>query len=184
VKFIVITFAFLGWSFYEMSGGSEFEPAKAHLMNIKVDPLKPAAIESGVLADADTGAKAPEVTRVSLNLTSVNDVLTEGGVRTADLPQQSAAAALDTDTATQGETVVILPSLIAGATPEANSQAVQATQEQVVTASFETAADIRSVTANRVNVRGGPGTDFSIVGKLTRGVEVEGWLADFLLSNG
>ena len=62
--------------------------------------------------------------------------------------------------------------------------------------------DIRTVSGNRVNVRGGPGTDFNIVGKLVRGDAVEiiedngngwvlmrsvetgaqGWLADFLLN--
>ena len=68
----------------------------------------------------------------------------------------------------------------------------------------QTSTDIRQVSGNRVNVRGGPGTDFGIVGKLVRGdaVEIiedngdgwvlmrpvdggaEGWMADFLLTSG
>ena len=63
---------------------------------------------------------------------------------------------------------------------------------------------MRSVTGRSVNVRGGPGTDFSVVSRMTRGDQVEvlqdpgngwvqmrpvgggttGWMADFLLSNG
>jgi uncharacterized protein YgiM (DUF1202 family) len=66
----------------------------------------------------------------------------------------------------------------------------------------EVGLDIRTVSGNRVNVRGGPSTNFSVVSKLIRGdaVEIledngngwvkmrsvltgeEGWMADFLLS--
>ena len=65
-------------------------------------------------------------------------------------------------------------------------------------------SDIRVVSGNRVNVRGGPGTNFGVVGKLGAGDTVEviedngagwvrfrsvngqetGWMADFLLSSG
>ena len=64
--------------------------------------------------------------------------------------------------------------------------------------------DIRVVSGNRVNVRGGPGTGFDVVNRLVRGEEVEiiedngdgwvkmrpvsggkeGWMADFLLASG
>ena len=30
-KFILVTFGFLTWGFYEMSGGADFEPASARL---------------------------------------------------------------------------------------------------------------------------------------------------------
>ncbi|MEO1555213.1 MAG: SH3 domain-containing protein, partial [Pseudomonadota bacterium] len=62
----------------------------------------------------------------------------------------------------------------------------------------------RSVSGNSVNVRGGPGTNFSVVNRMVRGDKVEilqdpgqgwvqlrpvgggpvGWMADFLLSDG
>ncbi|WP_432689376.1 SH3 domain-containing protein [Pseudooceanicola sp. C21-150M6] len=62
--------------------------------------------------------------------------------------------------------------------------------------------DIREVTGNRVNMRNGPGTNYAIVDRLTRGQEVEvlsepgngwlelrvndtgqvGWMADFLVT--
>jgi uncharacterized protein YgiM (DUF1202 family) len=66
----------------------------------------------------------------------------------------------------------------------------------------EPAADMRKVTAARVNMRQGPGQNFSVVAKLNNGDEVEilqdpgdgwvklkvmdsgriGWMADFLLT--
>jgi len=65
-------------------------------------------------------------------------------------------------------------------------------------------SDVRKVSGNRVNVRGGPGTDYNVVSRLVRGdaVEIiedngdgwvlmrpvdggeEGWMADFLLTAG
>ena len=72
---------------------------------------------------------------------------------------------------------------------------------EVITSS--SAQDVRIVSGDRVNVRGGPSTDYEVVGRRTRGVEVEvlddngggwiemrsldgvtfGWMADFLLSD-
>ena len=86
---------------------------------------------------------------------------------------------------------VVVPSLINS--NDSNATYVSTTQ-----------ADIRKVNGTRVNVRGGPGTDFGVVGKLAKGDAVEvvedngagwvrfrsvdgaesGWMADFLLSNG
>ena len=101
---------------------------------------------------------------------------------------------------------IILPSLIAQPEQEPEQKPEQKFEEILVetpsTANAE--LDIRAVTSNRVNVRGGPGTNFDIVGKLVRGAEVEilsdagtgwvemrsldgqtiGWMADFLLSDG
>ena len=70
---------------------------------------------------------------------------------------------------------------------------------EVITSSF--AQDVRIVSGDRTNVRGGLSTDYKVVGRLTRGVEVEvlddngdgwiemrsldgvtfGWMAEFLL---
>ncbi|MEP4197977.1 MAG: SH3 domain-containing protein [Aliishimia sp.] len=194
-RFIVMTFAFLGWAFFEMSGGTDFEPASARLTNIKADPLKPAAptelASASKLDDLDT-----QVTRVSLNLTSVEDVLSGKTVRPARLPQQAEATTVSLEIAApeQGESVSIIPSLVTGADTSNVIQAAAVVQETTFT-------DIREVTGNRVNVRGGPSTSFGVVNRLVRGDEVEiledtgngwvrlrpidggeeGWMADFLL---
>lgn len=202
-RFILLTFAFLGWAFYEMSGGSSFEPARPAMADAETDPLKVAEATPDV-----------EVTRVSLNLTSVGDALKANDRRTVlnaqpakvvAKPAQPAAAAVepavfDSDVM---ESAVIIPSLVVGAQP-APKQATTAPAPVISRASSSTAADIRQVSGNRVNVRGGPGKNHSVVGRLTRGAQVEiledagngwvrlqsldgraeGWMADFLLTKG
>lgn len=216
-KFILLTFGFLGWAFYEMSGGADFEPASERMAR-----LNPAN-ETEVVADASPAdapdqpviAEAPstfidtdpplndEVTRVSLNLTSLQDVLSETDVNEpvaegiAQDDQRDLGVPVNVGvTLSSADTPAIIPSLIAPATGNATEQTAS-----LVTSS---ANDVRTVSANRVNVRGGPGTDFGVVSKLTRGdaVEVlqdngdgwvkmrsldggpEGWMADFLLAGG
>ena len=78
----------------------------------------------------------------------------------------------------------------------------QATLRAQAEAAARAAMDIRYVTGNVVNMRGGPGTEFGKVAKLTEGTEVavledsgdgwimlrvmdtgeEGWMADWLVS--
>lgn len=215
-RFIVLTFAFLGWAFYEMSGGSEFVPAKAHLADVKTDPLKDTEQAQPVAANVSTSGTAaepvtPEVTRVSLNLSSTQDVLNGTAVAPSQrLPQQATPAVLRTDDAAtlpepqQGESVSIIPSLVAGADAVTQPQADDATAPATAAVVSSVGGDLRTVKGNRVNMRGGPGTNHSVVGKLVRGDEVEiledlgngwvrlraiesgeeGWMADFLLTSG
>ncbi len=197
-RLIICTFAFLGWAFYEMSGGADFEPASARLTNVKENPLMPVVSTAG--AEPVAARVGTQVTRVSLNLTSVEDVLSGNDRRTRVLPQQqSETAATEIAPARQGESVAIIPSLVNGA-DASNVVEVAA----VATPAPATLSDFRSVTGNRVNVRGGPSTAFGVVGRLVRGDEVEvledtgdgwirfraldsettGWVADFLLTSG
>jgi uncharacterized protein YgiM (DUF1202 family) len=75
-------------------------------------------------------------------------------------------------------------------------------QPTAAAAQAQGARDLRNVSASRVNMRQGPGTDFNVVAKLTLGTEVEvlrdqgdgwvklrvvdsgrvGWMADHLLT--
>lgn len=187
IRFILITFAFLGWSFYEMSGGSEFDPSKARLTNVKEDPLKPVQV-----AQLPKSEPKADVTRVSLNLTSVNDVLGTKA-KPASKPVVTRVKAVEPE----AEPTIILPSLIA----DVDTPAVQPQPEPTETVLI---TDVRVVSGSRVNVRGGPGTSFQVVNKLVQGDEVEiledngsgwvllrpvsggptGWMADFLLSEG
>ncbi|WP_370400139.1 SH3 domain-containing protein [Sulfitobacter sp. JB4-11] len=219
-KFILLTFGFLGWAFYEMSGGADFVPASALTPSVDEtvlavvsaeEPATPAETEEEPIEDVKTSfvdtdpplsEPSNEVTRVALNLTSLTEVVDQ-----ADAVTDTATA---TDTATEDEdfgvpvnpgysvssadTPAIIPSLIVGADEPA--------EETVTLSAIED--DIRTVSGNRVNVRGGPGTDFGIVSRLVRGDavevlqddgngwvrmrpvdgDVEGWMADFLLTSG
>lgn len=188
--FILLTFGFLGFAFYEMSGGSDFEPSTARLdasisqeieveqvAQIVTEPPAPLAIENTeLLTEIES---TPSVTRVALNLTTISDA-------EETVPAETPVNALIIDSSDTPQ--IILPSMIATTTTSSDS--------------FD--SDVRIVSGNRVNVRGGPSTNYGVVNKLTRGAEVriledngggwvrmqpldggeEGWMADFLLTSG
>ena len=190
--FILLTFGFLGFAFYEMSGGADFEPASARVAaaapevaeaqqaETVVAPVAPATpVDTAAITKIDTSAS---VTRVSMDLTNVNAAVEEA-VQQAQ--NGSTAQIIDSSETPQ----IILPSLIA-TTNNSNTDT--------------SGGDVRIVSGNRVNVRGGPSTDYGIVSKLARGDEVRiledngdgwvrmqpvdggeaGWMADFLLTSG
>lgn len=191
--FIILTFGFLAFAFYELSGGSEFQPASARLAaqapeveeEVVVATPTPEATETTEVVSTAAITKidsTPSVTRVSLNLTNVTEAAEQTETTT------TTATIIDSTETPQ----IILPSLIA---PD------QPTTTDVAAVSD---SDIRTVSGNRVNVRGGPSTDYGIVSKLTRGETVKiledngdgwvrmqpldggeaGWMADFLLTSG
>ena len=228
-RFIFLTFGFMGWAFYEMSGGADFVPAGPQMAS--AEAAEAALIASAppssnlVTATAANAARKAEspitpfaertpardatATRVALNLTTLSDLpqANDGMVQKAvatpadragakvvkakavSAPAPKVEKAAYTTTSANAPTVI--PSLIDGA--DSGATFVSTTQ-----------ADIREVNGTRVNVRGGPGTNFGVVGKLGKGDAVEviedngagwvrfrsvdgsesGWMADFLLSNG
>lgn len=189
--FILLTFGFLGFAFYEMSGGADFEPASARMAEAtpetvapqtttaEAEPVEPVSIVNAAsITKIDSSAS---VTRVSLDLTNVGDA---AQAATPQDEPRSTAQIIDSSDTPQ----IILPSLIA--TTNTGATALR--------------DDVRIVSGNRVNVRGGPSTDYGIVSKLGRGDEVRvledngdgwvrmqpvdggeaGWMADFLLTSG
>lgn len=183
--FILLTFGFLGFAFYQLSGGSEFEPASARIIDNaagtdqiaqaeKVVPTPPAAASTASITKIES---KPSVTRVALNLTNISDAPQEAAAEVVPVAQ-----IIDSMETPQ----IILPSLIA------------------TTNEIDTSGDVRIVSGNRVNVRGGPSTNYGVVSKLIRGDEVRiledngdgwvrmqpvdggeaGWMADFLLTAG
>lgn len=189
--FILLTFGFLGFAFYEMSGGADFEPASARLA--QAEPLREAPVAAAREPAADVSIAAAtitkidstsDVTRVALNLTDVSAAAAQPAAPIVTAPV-TPARIIDSSQTPQ----VILPSLIA-TTP--------------TTSADPATGDIRTVSGNRVNVRGGPSTNYDVVSRLTRGEEVEvledngngwvrmrpleggnvGWMADFLLNEG
>lgn len=208
-KFILISFGFLAFAFYELSGGADFDGEELRLSRVDVTPItddNATKVETVFAAEPALGDEVL-VTRASFNLvstdkidvTNVQEVSVENIQTEASEVTETTNASLAVDPLEEENTsVIILPSLIAQ--PE-----TQVDETEVVTqTTANTGLDIRSVTANRVNVRGGPGTQYDIVGKLIRGAEVEilsdtgtgwvemrsvggqsiGWMADFLLSDG
>lgn len=216
-RFILLSFGFLGWAFYELSGGDEFESASARVARLapapevtvsQVDEAAPK--ETVTLAAAETvidtdPPESGEVSRVSLNLTTLQDAQEEVAETAAEVAgsptivDPETGVAVNTGlTLASADTPAIIPSLIAP-----NNTSAATVQTASLQGNANGSADIRTVSGNRVNVRGGPGTDFGIVGKLVRGDAVEilqddgngwvlmrsvetgdqGWLADFLLNS-
>lgn len=211
LRLMLVTFVFLAWGFYELSGGADFDPDQARLDTRMPAPLKQAAAEAGPPA-ADR-AEDVAVTRVSLNLNSVEDVLNgpDNSAETARLPgRRTEPAVLD---AQQPDDIEIIPSLIENAAAEPQPDEIppssvnSATVEDdtsVIRSGIDAQADLRVVTGTRVNVRGGPGTNYGVIGTLVQGDRVEvlddsgsgwlrlraadggtmGWMAASLLSDG
>ncbi|WP_407494982.1 SH3 domain-containing protein [Pseudooceanicola sp. MF1-13] len=188
-KFIFLTFIFLAWAFYEMSGGQDFEPM---VPTAEAEPAKKDAIQVSTRSeDAATDttpviapkATQPAVTRVAFSQPNFD-------LRT---PNEEELAAVDPAVLASFGNVVGREQEAPGAAPA--SGAIEVAVDNV-------GPDMRSVTGNRVNMRNGPGTNYSIVGRLARGDEVEvlsdpgngwlklrvsesgriGWMADFLLT--
>ena len=228
-RFIFLTFGFMGWAFYEMSGGADFVPAGSQTASAEaaeaalIASANPSSnLVTATAANAARKAESPitpfaertpardaTATRVALNLTTLSDLpqANDGMVQKAvatpadragakvvkakavSAPAPKVEKAAYTTTSANAPTVI--PSLIDGA--DSGATFVSTTQ-----------ADIREVNGTRVNVRGGPGTNFGVVGKLGKGDAVEviedngagwvrfrsvdgsesGWMADFLLNNG
>lgn len=187
-RFILLTFAFLGWAFYEMSGGAEFEPVE------KAEIAPEPKVETVALAAAPT-PKAPEPKTVEpkfevtlASLKQPEPKPTPAGKPRVDVEKVRAVAAPGTSMWEK-----------TSADPSAEDLAK-------LTKELEIQKDVRQVTGNRVNMRQGPGKKYNVVARLTRGQEVEilqdpgngwvklkvietnriGWMAEFLLtaSNG
>jgi len=210
-RFILVSFGFLGWSFYEMSGGSDFDPINTRMARLDTASPTPFDQSSGDVAQIIL-ASAPSVvvdnnpplneavTRVSLNLTTLQEALDQSGSSASATPvantvDPTAVPVNVAITTASADTPAIIPSLII----QDDAGAATASPAALVS---EIGLDIRTVSGNRVNVRGGPSTNFSVVSKLVRGdaVEIledngngwvkmrsvltgeEGWMADFLLS--
>jgi hypothetical protein len=195
-KFILIAFGFLGLSFYELSGGADFDPEALRLSRVEAGPIKQ-GLPKIAQATADKGQANAAVTAVDLAVSEkVKEVVSapQQSIPEQSEPVEVTQAAFTPLTTEEPAGSIILPSLIvpsqtAVSAPEPTTQLVQ---------------EVRFVSGNRVNVRGGPGTNFDVVGSLTRGSEVVvlaengegwvemqsldgatiGWMADFLLEKG
>ncbi|MEW2912495.1 SH3 domain-containing protein [Leisingera sp. JC11] len=187
-RFIFVSFAFLGWGFYELSGGADFEPPK------RPEPV----------AEAKPAAAAPGPERITTAALSAQPVLTRRSetvppARPAadpNLRQRVAAQHLasasgvlaSTQTAFSAEpeaATLQLASLEGGLAAVSATPVALAAEETAAPASPapETYVDRRRIRASRVNMRQGPGTNYPVIARLLGGDEVivfedsgTGWL--------
>lgn len=175
-KYILIAFAVMAMAFYELSGGAEFEPGNNSLVIFaEPKPVQDKAPETpAIVARGDTGVVA--LTDIAPARALIEPVATNA-------VESLTPVSLETD-------VTLDP-----------TQQTEVAVVQVAPATDPT-PDLRFVDGDRVNVRGGPGTSYAVVGKLVRNdmVEIladegngwlhlrdtatgnEGWIADWLVT--
>jgi len=188
-RFILLTFAFLGLAFYQLSGGSEYAPV-AH--SLQAQAVKTHAIaapaadaaqnQSNAPADvadasAPTAIPAPDVVRVSASADdAVLPEVIEQPSRLARVAAIDAAIAeimQDTSPVTADESD----------TPRHNDVFSLETYAEAIqngtlvvgadgTAQLPDARDIRQVSGTVVNMRAGPGQSYESLGKLNRGTQI------------
>ena len=171
---MLFTFAALAVAFYELSGGSDFEPpaprgAEQNALRARVAQEEIELQSRSAQATEVVLTTEEELAPALVGVATLEDV--------ADAAEESAQEAIE---AAVTESVAALLEEEADAAP----------------------ADLRVVTGDRVNMRAGPSTEFGVITQLVRGQEAEvlqdpgtgwveirvsgsgevGWMADWLMA--
>lgn len=187
-RLILLTFAALGWTFYVMSGGPDFEPrgqraAKPERVASTPKPAtKPVATAPVDQLVTRTALAQSQAIRAAATPPPAEPALTE--TETKALLSQVAAGLQANPSLFDDEGVTLtLASLeqgLASIQQVATDAETEALETPVVA---EPVKDIREVSGTRVNMRDGPGTIYPIIGKASIGQKVEvlsdsgtGWL--------
>lgn len=197
-RFVFLSFLFMGWAFYELSGGADFEPRGVRppkperhattdrsFSNRKpfVKPtsgLRPIEVTSLVAKPAIARRKPIQPVQAVAEpeiVTAAESAARLDQVRTS--LSQGLTMFSESDPARQPLTLVSLEQGVAGiqvVAPADDQTDLDTGVDQVtdpVAIWTVPAADIREVTGTRVNMRDGPGTIYPILARLTIGQEVE-----------
>ena len=188
-RFILVSFAFLAVAFYQMSGGADFEPRVETVplaTSIKVTETQTLS-KSGQVQAASLIAR-PAVTSILTARVAKPTPVTfvqpgKPVVETAVARVQDTPVVPDSHPFAQTLVLASLEQGLAGLTTSAPLPAPTPDPAAVVVAPVVVPADIRKITATRVNMRDGPGTTYPVLTRLTLGHEVEildtpgnGWL--------
>ncbi|WP_282062585.1 SH3 domain-containing protein [Roseobacter litoralis] len=185
-RFILLSFVVLGLGFYELSGGSDFDPEAARLNVIEARQDRDVARKDAlpgpvyVAAPASPAPKADDtVTRANLNLVSFASVVAEPEAPEVTAPIAAPRAAdRDTDPEITVERLAAAhdePLSLAALSPPQERPSNVFAGSSIVAASTDTSVEktLRSVKGSRVNMRSGPGTQYDVVAQLTQSAEVE-----------
>ncbi len=155
-KFILCSFLFLGWGFYELSGGADFAapPEKARVAKqlATYDVPEDSTQTAPTLVAAAPSIATPEID-VEVEAQPAAPITQEDVILASSSRPQARSTESEAEAGT-GETF----------TPTV-APAVEVEETHT--------ADLRSVSGNRVNMRGGPSTDFEVLAKLVRGDQVQ-----------
>lgn len=181
-RYILITFALLGFAGYEMSGGADFKPRPRPVVEVAEAPAPPVTLNVPTTAATLVATQAikprtaaepareplPQVRARLSDGIQIFRASNDAQVRMASLQEIASSASFDA------------PAQDSAAAPVAPAP-VQAEAE--VRPALDANADLRSISATRVNLRSGPGIDTEILARLQRGQQVQvldsdgsGWL--------
>lgn len=186
-RIIILTFAFLGWSFYTISGGADYHPREG---SRQAEALKQREAQQLRVAENREMAPAPQPAAINLpdvvTRKTVDTIATVAASKpqTQGLPEparQTAGAEDQEDLASANVRVASLTLSEPAAFAQAAGFApISDAEEQVMQ---EEMRDLRRITGTSVNMRAGPGTRYGILTRVTRDTEVEvlesfdnGWL--------
>ncbi|MFW2544383.1 SH3 domain-containing protein [Primorskyibacter sp. 2E107] len=168
-RVMVVTFGVLGWAWYELSGGSAYEPGTQSVAFL----APPTTFEEA--APARTERVAQVITRSApvseIMARPEPEVTRTAGMGTAGLADVSnlsldlsRVAPGEPDTAGDDETVQLIVTTLRDTAMAPVSEAVTRVASSI---------DYRRVRGGVVNLRSGPGTTFDVVTQLFEGEEVE-----------
>lgn len=182
LRFIIVSFAFLGWSFYVLSGGADYRPsansiqARAMLDNQrpKLRPLRINVIELAQDVSPDPDAK------VTRTLTSLHDLaLSMGQKGMVTLASAEASAVVAPNHLHLPTVQIALPPPV----PTTPNVAEIAGRPIPADEQLNLSPEIGRVSGHSVNLRAGPGIRFERVTNLKRDTKViilsnpgEGWI--------
>lgn len=177
-RFILLTFGLLGWAFFEMSGGTDFEPKSVAVAEVKTEELQAVSRASSTLDLTSVAVvervAAPAPDKVAAVVAPDPDPDPVAGV--LPVTTEAAPQTVLANAAPNGAPVVAPDPVVADAEPAPVAAPLY--------------LDFREITGNRVNVRNGPGTNYAVLARLNRGDEVvvlddsgDGWLKLRLVGN-
>jgi hypothetical protein len=187
-RFIVMTFAFLGWSFYTISGGADYQPREGSRQAVAAQKRtqQDRAQEAIIQAAQSTRPAGDSVTRAAAETANTQadhillasadgrfDMVTRGAADMADLGQRLAGNDKTLANGLQPMTAIDHRiENISLAAPAAFEQAAGYAMASTAPAAPEL-RDLRRITGNSVNMRAGPGTKFGVLQRMSRNTEVE-----------
>lgn len=157
-NYILVTLIFLGWAFYELSGGREFDADAAAQARLSERQETDAALSARIAAAPPAELPAPRSAR-----------------ETEPTPQPAVARLEAPSEAQPTDAASIAPATTLASLPVTTEVAPEA-QEETPEMDAETNVmmqDMRIVRPNRANMRGGPGTGHDVIATLDRGNKVE-----------
>jgi len=190
-RFILVTFGFLFFAFYELSGGAHYTPKDGSRQSVAAERAQAAEQKRLAFLQAKPQAKPRDVATASSPVSS-------SATLSAAPPAPDVSGVI-----TGGAETLVLASAGGSALPRQKPLAVALSQPVIdsekaeslieVAAGAITARaddDIREVSGNRVNLRRGPGTRFNTLDTLLRGDKVQvlseesGWIKLRVLETG